>query len=91
MSDVKKRVIGTVMSVFAGVCYALSSAPVTYLQQHFPCANLFAFSFSHFSGIFFSSTCILLVYSLVKRNRPFVERRSVAIGIAAGLLWGVSQ
>ena len=40
----------------------------------FPCANPFAFAFAHFSGIFFTSTIILLVYCIVKKNKPFVVK-----------------
>lgn len=73
------------------VCYGFNMTPVTYLSQQYPDAGPLEFAFSHFSGIFFTSTAILLFYAIVKRNRPFVDAQSVLGGLAAGALWGVAQ
>jgi hypothetical protein len=109
MGELKKKLLGASLAVFAGLCYGFNLAPVTYLQQkvsqiierkqrlisllldQYPCAGPFNFAFSHFSGIFFTSTVILLVYAIVKRNRPFIERRSVIVGLIAGCLWALAQ
>ncbi len=91
MSDVKKKVIGAVLACGAGLCYGFNMAPVMYLAQKYPCAGPFAFAFSHFSGIFFTSTIIMLFYAIFKKNKPYIEPRSVIGGLAAGTLWAIAQ
>ncbi len=91
MSDLHKKVIGAVLACFAGLCYGFNMAPVIYLSQKYPCAGPFAFAFSHFSGIFLTSTVIMLVYAIVKKNQPYIEPRSVLGGLGGGCLWGLAQ
>ena len=91
LSDLQRKVIGISLSVFAGVCYGFNMLPVSYLAQQQPHANPLAFAFSHFTGIFFTSTVIMLAYAIFKRNRPFVEPRSVIGGLVAGTLWACAQ
>jgi hypothetical protein len=91
MSDLKKKLLGAILACIAGLCYGFNMAPVIYLSQKYPCAGPFAFAFSHFSGIFLTSTVIMLVYAIVKKNQPYIEPRSVLGGLGGGCLWGLAQ
>jgi len=91
LNDVQRKIFGVLLSVGAGVCYGFNMTPVTYLQQQYCHASPFLFAFSHFCGIFFTSTVIMLGYALLKRGRPYVDGRSVLGGLFAGTLWGVAQ
>jgi drug/metabolite transporter (DMT)-like permease len=91
MSDLKKKLLGAILACVAGLCYGFNMAPVIYLSQKYPCAGPFAFAFSHFSGIFLTSTAIMAVYAMLKKNQPYIERRSVLGGLGGGCLWGLAQ
>lgn len=86
-----RKLLGIVLSIGAGICYGVNMLPVSYLAVKYPEAGPFDFAFSHFGGIFFTSTCVLAFYTIIKCNRPFIEPRSILGGIICGLLWGVAQ
>lgn len=92
MSDGKRKLIGVLLSVFGGLCYGFNMTPVTILHEIYPCAGQFDFAFSHFSGIFFTSTFIMLVYCIWKRNVPYLEPRSVLGALCKFLfpIWSAS-
>lgn len=87
----RDKIIGALLAVFAGVCYGFNMMPVTRLSQENPDVGQLDFAMSHFLGIFLTQTAILVGYSLYKRNRPFVDARSVLGGLVAGTLWGIAQ
>jgi len=47
--------------------------------------------FSHFTGIFFTSTIIFVIYCIIKRNKPRVYPEAILPGIVCGILWAIAQ
>jgi glucose uptake protein GlcU len=47
--------------------------------------------FGHFSGILLASTFYLVIYSVVKRNRPCVYPRVIVPGLISGIMWGIAM
>jgi len=97
-SGATKKIIGVLLSVAAGFMYGINLTPITYLQEHRKHAGYtphpLAFTLSHFAGIFFTSTAILIVYvvyKMFKRQRPEFYPQSVLPALVAGLGWGTAQ
>ncbi|PRP82294.1 transmembrane protein [Planoprotostelium fungivorum] len=92
-SGAAKKILGVFLSVLAGVLYGVNLAPVTYLQER-PYATKphpLSFCLSHFAGIFFTSTAILIVYCIYKKNRPQFYPESILPAFVAGIGWGIAQ
>jgi len=47
--------------------------------------------FSHFCGIFATSTAILLVYCAYKRNQPVVNPALFLPAFCSGVIWAIAQ
>jgi len=92
MSDTTKRIIGISLSIFAGLCYGSNFNPPQYLMDHNlgPTDGL-DYVFSHFTGIFLTSTFFLITYSLVKQNNPEVYPNIIVPGFISGILWALGQ
>lgn len=91
-SPVIFKVLGLTCSVMAGVLYGFNMIPVSYLTNgHHGDTKPLHYVFSHFSGIFLCSTVLVLVYSLVKKNRPWFNNQLVLPGILSGTLWAMAQ
>uniref|UniRef100_A0A914S1J9 Transmembrane protein 144 n=1 Tax=Parascaris equorum TaxID=6256 RepID=A0A914S1J9_PAREQ len=91
-----KRIIGVVLSLLAGAFYGFTFVPVIYIQQHpekFEDASPrgLSYVFAHYSGIFITSSVFLIVYVLYKRNRPFVNNRSILPAYITGTMWAIAQ
>uniref|UniRef100_A0A915CK06 Transmembrane protein 144 n=1 Tax=Parascaris univalens TaxID=6257 RepID=A0A915CK06_PARUN len=91
-----KRIIGVVLSLLAGAFYGFTFVPVIYIQQHpekFEDASPrgLSYVFAHYSGIFITSSVFLIVYVLHKRNRPFVNNRSILPAYITGTMWAIAQ
>ncbi|KAI6198302.1 hypothetical protein M3Y99_01888800 [Aphelenchoides fujianensis] len=50
-----------------------------------------SYVFSHFSGVFCTSTTIMFVYCVVKKNRPFVNPEIVLPSFLSGGIWAGAQ
>ncbi|TKR64497.1 hypothetical protein L596_025017 [Steinernema carpocapsae] len=92
----QKRIVGIVMALCAGVFYGVTFVPVIYMQDHsedFDHASKESIPYvlSHYSGIFVTSTVILLGYLAYTRNRPFVNSRTILPSFTAGIMWAMAQ
>jgi len=47
--------------------------------------------FSHFCGIFVTSTTYFLAYCVIKRNNPFVLPQIILPAFISGLMWATAQ
>uniref|UniRef100_A0A915NEK5 Transmembrane protein 144 n=1 Tax=Meloidogyne javanica TaxID=6303 RepID=A0A915NEK5_MELJA len=70
--------------------------PVIYIQdnpQHFknPSKNAIDYVFSHFTGIYLTSTFVLLIYIAYKQNKPYMDNALVFPSLLAGVLWAVAM
>lgn len=50
-----------------------------------------SYVFAHYCGIFLTSSIFLIVYVLYKRNRPFVNNRSILPAYITGTMWAIAQ
>ncbi|XP_062371945.1 transmembrane protein 144a isoform X2 [Sardina pilchardus] len=94
-----KRLVGSCMSVFAGVLYGCSFVPVLYMKAHaddpnsqFHGASKFDldYVFAQFSGILLTSTVYFLIYCAAKKNKPIVFPKAILPGFASGIMWGIA-
>eukprot|EP01117_Protostelium_nocturnum_P001956 TRINITY_DN12612_c0_g1_i1.p1 TRINITY_DN12612_c0_g1~~TRINITY_DN12612_c0_g1_i1.p1 ORF type:complete len:353 (+),score=120.54 TRINITY_DN12612_c0_g1_i1:141-1199(+) len=89
-----KKFLGIGLSVLAGLLYGLNIKPVTYLQNKNPgykSDHPLAFTLSHFAGIFFTSTALLIGYCIYKKNKPQFYPQSILPALLAGVGWGIAQ
>uniref|UniRef100_A0A3P8XHW5 Transmembrane protein 144a n=1 Tax=Esox lucius TaxID=8010 RepID=A0A3P8XHW5_ESOLU len=94
-----KRVVGSLLAVFAGLLYGSSFVPVLYIKNHaahrdspFSGASQFDldYVFAQFSGIFLTSTVYFLIYCSAMKNSPRVYPRAILPGFVSGVMWGVA-
>jgi hypothetical protein len=90
MTKIQKRIIGTILSFFAGICYGFAYMPGLYIQDNYPNAsknnNDYAFSLS--TGIFLSSAMYFLIYCLCTKNKPKIYPEIILPSFATGWIWG---
>jgi len=91
-----KRILALIFSALAGVCYGLTFFPVIYIQNNpekfkNPSKDAIDYAFSHFSGIFLTSTFVLVVYLVYTQNSPYVNGKIILPALFAGLLWAIAQ
>uniref|UniRef100_A0A8R1Y277 Uncharacterized protein n=1 Tax=Onchocerca volvulus TaxID=6282 RepID=A0A8R1Y277_ONCVO len=95
-SSIKKRIFGISLSLIAGLCYGFTFVPVIYIQEHtdqFEGASSepLPHVFSHFTGIFVTSTIILVIYAIIKLNRPVVNHQIILPAFITGIMWATAQ
>uniref|UniRef100_A0A7I5E5S8 Transmembrane protein 144 n=1 Tax=Haemonchus contortus TaxID=6289 RepID=A0A7I5E5S8_HAECO len=92
----KQRIIGIAMSLAAGVFYGMTFVPVIYMIDNpdkfpgYPDDGL-SYVFSHYFGIFLTSTIMFVGYAMMKRNHPLVPSFIVLPSLLAGILWAIAQ
>jgi len=93
LSDLQKRILGVTLSAVAGIFYGVNFDPVVYLQDNHEdySKNGLDYVFSHFSGIYLTSTFYFMVYCLFKRNKPVVYQQSIFPAFISGALWAIAD
>jgi len=93
LSMQQRRVFGIVLAVLSGVLYGVNFDPPQYIMDHNPdkSQNGLDYVFSHFSGIYVMSTFYLILYCIIRRNRPSVFPSAILPGFVCGFLWAVAQ
>ncbi|XP_076192726.1 transmembrane protein 144 isoform X1 [Aptenodytes patagonicus] len=100
LSPAKKRLIGCILAVVAGILYGSSFVPVLYIKDHgrrnetiYTGASQFDldYVFAHFSGIFLTSTVYFLIYCVVRKNKPNVYPQAILPGFVSGVLWAIAN
>ncbi|VDO21455.1 unnamed protein product [Haemonchus placei] len=87
---------GIAMSLAAGVFYGMTFVPVIYMIDNpdkfpgYPDDGL-SYVFSHYFGIFLTSTIMFIGYAMMKRNHPLVPSFIVLPSLLAGILWAIAQ
>ncbi|KAH7731322.1 hypothetical protein AAVH_00220 [Aphelenchoides avenae] len=61
-----------------GICYGLTFVPVIYIQDNpekfnNPPKAAIDYAFSHYAGVYLTSTTVLVIYLAFTQNRPFVK------------------
>jgi len=92
LSMTQRRIIGLVGSVISGVFYGLNFNPPLYLMgKEGHSTNSLDYVFSHFTGIWITSTFYFLVYCAIKKNKPDLYPQVVLPGILSGILWAIAD
>jgi len=87
-----KRLVGTLMAVLSGILYGNNFTPPNLLlNTHTGPAAPLDYVFSHFCGIFATSTFWFLVYCAYKRSTPVLYPRVILPGFISGLMWAAAQ
>lgn len=87
LSPAKKRLAGIVMSVGAGILYAVTFTPALYVQDNYPDAseNALDYVFSMYTGSFLSSVSYFTLYCIVTKNKPRVYPRVMLPALVSGI------
>lgn len=86
-----RRVLGFGFACLCGLLFGVSFVPALHEKKHNSDDRLFDYAFSHFCGIFACSTVILLVYCIIKRNKPFANAQLFLPAMLSGMMWAVAQ
>ncbi|CAL1544403.1 unnamed protein product [Lymnaea stagnalis] len=91
-SPMRKRIIGTVLSVFSGIMYGINFTPSIYVKEHYSEAsqNDLDYTFSQFTGIYVTSSTYFFAYCAFQRNKPKVYPSVILPGIVSGIMWGIA-
>jgi hypothetical protein len=92
MSPTQKRLLGVLMALAAGALYGVNFNPPQYLMDHASeghSTESLDYVFSHFSGIFLTSTVYFLVYCLLKKNKPEIYPQTILPGFISGVMWAI--
>jgi glucose uptake protein GlcU len=96
LSPLQKRLFGVGASILSGLLYGVNFDPPQYVIDHredFPGAPTSSVElvFSHFVGIWMTSTVLLIGYAILKGNRPVVYPRVIVPGFISGVMWAIAQ
>jgi len=86
------RVLGIVMAVVAGVLFGNTFSPPDWIKKndHGPAYDL-DYIFSHFTGIFATSTFWFICYCAYMRGSPMINNRLVLPAMLSGVMWAIAQ
>lgn len=87
-----RRLSGIFMAVLSGVLYGNNFTPPNLLLNtgQGP-SNALDYVFSHFCGIYFTSTVWMLAYCCYKRSAPVLYPCVILPGFISGLMWAAAQ
>ena len=87
LGPMQKRVIGIILSIFAGVMFGVSYTPVTYIQDNYADAsrNLNDYAFSFNAGIFITSLVYFVIYCAFERNEPKLYPQAILPSLVTGI------
>ncbi|CDS42474.1 transmembrane protein 144 [Echinococcus multilocularis] len=90
----QRRILGVVLAVLAGSFYGNTFVPTQYIQTWYQGASKegLHYVFANFVGIWMTSTAIFFIYSLGKKNRPWIPHNNAIVpALTSGALWGTAQ
>jgi glucose uptake protein GlcU len=100
-SPKRKLLVGIGLALAAGCFYGLNFDPPQTLMDNFVTHDLKSrheysphaldYVFSHFCGIFLTSTTYLIIYCIVKKNSPNINPKIILPGLASGFMWSIGQ
>jgi len=91
LSEVQKRVLGIFLASVSGFFYGINFNPPQYIVEHTTDTNGLDYVFSHFCGIFITSTFIMIIYCIIKKNKPVLFPEAVLPAIVSGIVWSIAQ
>lgn len=96
MNSGSQRLFAFIAALIAGLFYGMTFVPVNRMIENpqiykgYPTDGL-SYAFSHYFGIFLTSTALFVIYSIFRRNQPYAPPNLFLPGMAAGLLWAIAQ
>jgi len=86
------RMMGILAAVVAGVLFGNTFSPPSWVKEnnHGP-ANDLDYIFSHFTGIFATSTVWFIVYCVIMRGSPMINNRLTLPAMLSGVMWAIAQ
>lgn len=94
LTNLQRRILGVVLSLIAGFFYGTNFNPPQYIMDNCnkECSqNGLDYVFSHFSGIYLTSTIYFLLYCVWVSNKPQVYPEVVLPGYISGIMWAIAQ
>ncbi|XP_071950927.1 transmembrane protein 144-like [Antedon mediterranea] len=93
LSPKKKRILGISLSMVAGTFYGLNFVPCLWIQDNVEGSSEdgLDYVFSHFCGIFLTSSTYFFVYCALKKNRPQIPLGVVLPSLLSGVMWGIAD
>mmetsp|Transcript_10639 Transcript_10639/g.22616 ORF Transcript_10639/g.22616 Transcript_10639/m.22616 type:complete len:355 (+) Transcript_10639:241-1305(+) len=87
-----KRAAGILLAMLSGAFYGSNFTPNTYMmEQKLGPAKPLDYVFSHFTGIYLTSTFWFVVYCVGMRSAPRIFPRLVLPSMLSGLVWAIAQ
>ena len=94
LSRKKKRTLGIAGALISGVLYGTSFNPPFHMidttSNPNDCHGI-GYVFSHFTGIFLTSTIYMMIYCGAMKNRPRVYPRVILPAFCSGILWAIAN
>ena len=80
------------MAIVAGVLFGNNFSPPDWIKNnnHGPLSDL-DYIFSHFTGIFATSTLWFVVYCVAKRGSPLINNKLTLPAMVSGVMWAIAQ
>ena len=88
----RDKMVGVAMALVAGLLFGNTFTPVNYLHENGlgPTAPL-DYIFSHYTGIFATSTFWFVCYCAYMRGSPRINPRITLPGMLSGVMWAIAQ
>lgn len=90
----QKRVVGISLSIIAGMLYGSNFTPPQWIMDNCKngCSqNGLDYVFSHFCGIYITSTLYFMAYCGIMSNKPVVLPEIILPAFVSGFLWATAQ
>jgi hypothetical protein len=87
----QRKIFGIFLSVVSGILYGVNFDPPQYLMDHGHSKNGLDYVFSHFCGIYLTSTFFMALYCALKKNKPAIYSEAILPAFLSGSLWAVAQ
>jgi len=88
-----KRILGVSLSIFAGILYGSNFDPPQWLMDNHPWDSQdgLDYVFSHFTGIWLTSTLYFLIYCAFMKNKPLIFPKVILPAIVSGAMWAMAD
>jgi glucose uptake protein GlcU len=88
-----KQIVAIVFSLVSGFFYGVDAVPLIYAQDNYVGApqDGLSYCFAHYMGVFVTSSLVMTVYCVVRKNKPYVNDELTLPSLASGGIWGVAQ
>eukprot|EP00300_Choanocystis_sp_HF-7_P027415 c32519_g1_i1.p1 GENE.c32519_g1_i1~~c32519_g1_i1.p1 ORF type:complete len:347 (+),score=87.99 c32519_g1_i1:27-1043(+) len=86
-----RQAIGFVLACTCGLFFGFNFVPPLHEQANGGPKKNLDYVFSHFCGIFMTSTIFMLLYCIATRNKPWISAEIVLPAFASGVMWAIAQ